>query len=798
MRRFLRPALVILLFLGCTLYFLQPFSTSPGGVVPEHIDCLLNASTMYRIQEHIANGEWSELYEGHYFYPRKEVLAYSETILPIAIISWPVTALTENPIAGHNFALLLSFFLTGLLTYLLAKYLTGSTTAAVVAGIFNAFWVYMMHSMHALQTVTTYWLPLTMICLHKHWRTPRARYIILAAVFYAIQTLSCVYLGLIFSFAVFLIFLFMTLSQYWQDRADGAVQGTGRSRTTAHVSISKYFASPLFVLIFGALVIWPILPYFRLLDRLLQHRQPPGMIARLSLPFPGPVCVGLLVAGWLLLWWRSRAADVGSERQERGRPRLLWLVVAANRVSLAIMLAGFVINHFDIRVFRAQSAPLSLAYPVCAFLLTGLTAMSVRKLKAGRFMQRLSDEEALYLVIAFAAYFLAFGDTITLAGRCYGQGPFALLARAVPPFGAIRAPVRFWFLFTFAFWMLLAFAVKRIETFLADKSLPKTTNVFRVAVVAFALLTVLPELPLAHQPALTRANMPACYKWLAQQDEEFVILDVPSIWQEAIYQYYALFHNKKIVNGYSRYFPPENAVVKRAFSGRDISKWPGELLNEIGVKYLLLHLDELDGPPIEGYGPLPANEQRSTLSVVRHFDDCWVLQTEPSRKNETIGPLLESRTLVFEASFGHGDARWAGPFGDVRPSGRAEVKRVDDNEILITFVQPTIVDGIFLDFRHPIEGHIPVPAVSVQNPAGAFEEVQIMVESMLHEYRNALYGERFAGVYEYSFRRLATTAIKVRVDTGRMSPSMSGVDCFGFCFKRGPGSGTSPIGPIAD
>lgn len=782
MSRIVRPALVSLLFLACTFYFLQPFSTSPGAVVREYLDCLLNASTMYRIQEHIANGEWSELYEGHYFYPRKEVLTYSETILPTAIISWPAMALTGNPIFGHNFILLLNVFLAALFTYILARQLTGSTTAAIVAGILNAYWIQMLGNMSALQTITTYWLPLTMICLHKYWGRPRARYVVAAAVLYTIQTLSCVYLGLIYSFAIFLTFVFITLSHYRQDRRGEWPQAPPDSPTATRPGRSKYFAIPLFLLIFGALVAWPVAPYFELIDKLAKQRRPVGLLTKLNLPFPNEVCFGLIIAGWLLLLWQSRRrATEGADGTKAPKPRLLWWVVAANRASFVVMLAGFAINRYDVQIFSGQAGPIPLAYPICVFLVTGLLAMSVRKLTLGRFTPRLPDVEALYLAMALVAYFLAFGDSIIISGRNYGMGLFSLLARAVEPFAALRLPGRFWFLFTFGFWMLVAFAVKRIEAFLAEKSLLKTTYVFRGAAIACALFTVYPELPLDHRPALTRENMPACYKWLARQDGRFVILDVPSIWDEAIYQYYGLFHNKKIVNGYSRYFPPENDVVKRVFSGREISRWPGEVLNEIGVKYLVLHLNELGGPPVFGIGEDSAADEHTRIEIVRRFGDCWLLQTKQAMANQPIGPLFESRSLVFRASIGPTTQPSKGIFEDQASVARYETSNSTLSDVEVSFDQPTRLEGVMLNLD-PATGQQSIELeVYAEDEEGSLEALTPIGHPALDEYRRALHGESLAGLYEFTFPTTATKHITVRLGE---PPQGNEVEVLGFVFKK--------------
>ena len=179
------------LFLVCTFVFLYPYSFDPAHTVSDAGDPLLNISTLWRVQQHLAKGEILDIYEADYFYPRKNVLAYSEIMLPTAIIAWPVAAISDNPVLAYNFSFLLNYFLTALFTFLLVRRLTGSPVAGIVSGLLFAFCQWRLHRPAHMQLLTNQWAPLMMLFLHKFWESRRLRHIILAAVFFAVQTMSC-------------------------------------------------------------------------------------------------------------------------------------------------------------------------------------------------------------------------------------------------------------------------------------------------------------------------------------------------------------------------------------------------------------------------------------------------------------------------------------------------------------------------------------------------------------------------------------------------------------------------------
>src|SRR5687768_13243692 len=79
------------------------------------------------------------LWDAPIFYPEPLTLAYSEHMLPQALLVLPVHALTGNVILCYNLALLSTFVLSALGMFLLGRELTGSALAGLLAGAIFGF-----------------------------------------------------------------------------------------------------------------------------------------------------------------------------------------------------------------------------------------------------------------------------------------------------------------------------------------------------------------------------------------------------------------------------------------------------------------------------------------------------------------------------------------------------------------------------------------------------------------------------------------------------------------------------------
>jgi hypothetical protein len=132
------------------------------------------------------------------FYPMPGALALSEHLAGIAVFTTPLQFAGLDPVAASNVTLILSFWLSGLFAYLLGTRLTGSSGAGLVAGIAFAFAPYRASHLSHLQVLTSQWMPLALLGMHRYLDEGRRRWLVVFAGAWVLQALSNGYYLLFF------------------------------------------------------------------------------------------------------------------------------------------------------------------------------------------------------------------------------------------------------------------------------------------------------------------------------------------------------------------------------------------------------------------------------------------------------------------------------------------------------------------------------------------------------------------------------------------------------------------------
>src|SRR4029077_13618480 len=74
------------------------------------------------------------LFDANIFYPEKRTLAFSEHLVPQAVVAAPVLWLGGSAVLAANIAILAGFILSGWITALVVRRWTGDWVAGLVAG----------------------------------------------------------------------------------------------------------------------------------------------------------------------------------------------------------------------------------------------------------------------------------------------------------------------------------------------------------------------------------------------------------------------------------------------------------------------------------------------------------------------------------------------------------------------------------------------------------------------------------------------------------------------------------------
>lgn len=209
----LAAAAYVLLALG--LWWPLPARAAVSTLAHPFGDPLLNAWTLAWDADSALRG-FTHYWDGLFFFPYPDTVAYSEHLLGIALFTAPIQWITGNPILVLNLALVASTALVGWGTFLLARTVTGRADAAFVAGVAMAASPYRLAQVWHLQVLVSGWMPIALAGLHRYLAAPsRTAWTVFVAAF-ALQALSNGY----FLFYTALAVAVVALHGLWAARAD--------------------------------------------------------------------------------------------------------------------------------------------------------------------------------------------------------------------------------------------------------------------------------------------------------------------------------------------------------------------------------------------------------------------------------------------------------------------------------------------------------------------------------------------------------------------------------------------------
>ena len=131
------------------------------------------------------------------FHPHRYALGFDEPILGTTLLALPLAPFTDDAVLVFNLVRLLTFVVTALTAYLLARDLGCSEAAALFAGAAFAFSPIRTDQVAHLSTLGTQWLSLVLLFAFRFFRSGLPRDALLAALFFALEAYACGYHGVI-------------------------------------------------------------------------------------------------------------------------------------------------------------------------------------------------------------------------------------------------------------------------------------------------------------------------------------------------------------------------------------------------------------------------------------------------------------------------------------------------------------------------------------------------------------------------------------------------------------------------
>lgn len=228
---------------------------------------------------------------------------------------------------------------------------------------------------------------------------------------------------------------------------------------------------------------------------------------------------------------------------------------------------------------------------------TGLVVLLLLALATRVLYRRppLDKTKLVYYFIGFVAVLFSCGYYIQLT-RADSSGPiglWALFYEFVPGFSGIRAIGRYSIFFLLSASVIIALGLRTFfVNYLKNDKKKILTVSFFILLFLFIEFGFTP--PKKYVPVI---GHPRVYDWVQKQNNANIYLELPlglnyleNNW-DAIYEYYSIFHFKKIVNGYSGYAPKAYEDLNQRLRHFDFQ--PADILaaQQYGATHLIFHFD---------------------------------------------------------------------------------------------------------------------------------------------------------------------------------------------------------------
>lgn len=590
-----------LLFAVLTVLMTYPIAFNVTSSIPGDVGDPLEVIWILSWDVHkILQFDFANLFDANIFYPYKYTLAYSEHMIGSAIFAMPIIAFFKNPVLAYNIIFLMSMTLSGIGMYLLAFYYTGNRLAAFCAGVIFAYFPCRFGHLGHLHFQVAQWIPFTFLYFNKYFETGRYKHLLLFTLFFILQFFSNGYYALFLAFFVTILICIEFYNRGFSNRA-------------------LFYKLGLFFLLSAIFILPVFYPYIKLKHEMGFTRslgestmysadifsylaapsinRPWGKITSIFLKPEGDIFLGLtamiLAAFGIMRYFKGNhnisleAINVKSKFVKiLSSVMTIFAAIALSEAIIIWLTGGFKFTILGIPVKATKIyKPMSLAFAL--ILLPFFTRYRLRGVINSLFTSR----QGFYFIVLVLSFLFSLGPIIHLSGKEIITGPYIFLYKFFPGFDGLRVPARFVIMVALAVSVFAAYGTAGIlEHFNAYWKKVAVTGVFSVIILfeSASIPIPIPSVPVGNA-------IPDVYKWLASEKDDFAILELPmpnkpeEVWKETRYLYYSTYHWKKLVNGYSGYFPPAYNFLYMEGMQRIPSDSSVGLLRELGIRYLIIH-----------------------------------------------------------------------------------------------------------------------------------------------------------------------------------------------------------------
>jgi hypothetical protein len=195
-------AAALLLFAALAIVHTWPLATNPGHLTRnDNADTMLNEWIVAWVAHQLPRDP-IHLFDANIFYPERDTLAYSESMITQGLMGAPLAWLGASPVLVYNLLVIAGFALTGWAMALVIARWTGSWVAALVAGCVYGFNAHTLTRIPHLQALHVEFLPLALLALDRLLRDARVRDALAVAGWFVLQALASIHLFVFGAFAL--------------------------------------------------------------------------------------------------------------------------------------------------------------------------------------------------------------------------------------------------------------------------------------------------------------------------------------------------------------------------------------------------------------------------------------------------------------------------------------------------------------------------------------------------------------------------------------------------------------------
>jgi len=548
-KRVPRELAVFAFYLAVALWMTWPLGRQLNTALPDLGDPMINMWTIDWVCHALTHAPL-HLYESPIYYPAHLTLAFSENLIGVAIAVLPFHLAGVPPIAVYNLALLLGFALSGYAAFVLARLVTRSAPAALIAGVIYAFVPHKFDHLSHVQIVWSAALPFLFAALLAYWRKPARAYgagiaasLLLAAItnvyyfLFALVTLALTvaalqiadprrerrfWLGLVLSLALgcvatipFLLPYRIVSKAYHMTRGEGeAIGGSG-------IPSNWLYATPRSA-VYGDLGA----------AEMHQHEKQ---------LFPGLAALMLAVIGAFAGMRRTREPD-----QTPRAPRRTFVLDALILLFATLTYLGIVTDRIEWAIGSFRLLSFNTAESFAVILIVLLALRFAPALHAAAQRSRFSADAWA------AALWIAIGYLGSLGMNAFFH---AFLYRRIALFHATRASVR---------WAIVAYMGLAVWSAIGAAAILERCRARRRVMAALLVALCVADLwPVIRWEHAVPTIAPV-YRWLATQPRVAPLIELPMSGNGAEFSYLlgSTAHHLRQFNGISTFSDPVHARLR--------------------------------------------------------------------------------------------------------------------------------------------------------------------------------------------------------------------------------------------